>query len=491
MRHTKYKLYKYLVVFGLILILSSCSASRNYQTPNLDVDESFRFSELKTSNSSMPGDSLQYLGEMPWREFFQDTLLIDLIEKGIKNNWDMKEAVLNIDVANQMLLRAKAERLPELNANLGSFVREYHSENYYSNPSGNYYGDKAAPKNLYTNKLRHTSDLQFSWELDVWGKMKNKKEAELASYLQTQEAKKAIQTELVAEIAKSYYHLLELDAQLNVAETNAKLNDSILRIIELQYVAGEVTSLAREQTEAQKLMSESLIPQLEKNIAIVENRLNFILGNKPGEIQRQNTEWNTDAEDSLAIGVPLRLLQNRPDIYAAELELRRANAEVGVAQAYRYPSLNIDLKGGLDAMLVENWFSIPGSVFGMITAGITQPIFNKRKFKTNFEVAKIEREKKEIGFQKILYLGITEVSDALITLDKIEEQIGFVDRRVEITQKTVSNSFMLFKSGLANYLEVLTAQSNAMNSELDRVNLELQKRNERVNLYRALGGGWD
>ncbi|HLR49952.1 MAG TPA: TolC family protein, partial [Candidatus Sphingobacterium stercoripullorum] len=190
------------------------------------------------------------------------------------------------------------------------------------------------------------------------------------------------------------------------------------------------------------------------------------------------------------VGVPMELLQYRPDVYAAELDLRRANAEVGVAQSYRYPSLNIDLTGGLDAMLGENWFQIPGSIFGSIAAGITQPIFNKRRLKTNFEVAKLERDKAEINFQRKILLGINEVSDALISMQKIDEQMTYIDRRVEVTQKTVLNAFLLFKSGLANYLEVLTAQSNAMESELDKVNLELQRRNERVNLYRSLGGGW-
>src|SRR5699024_11966094 len=139
-----------------------------------------------------------------------------------------------------------------------------------------------------TNKVQHSSDIQVYWQLDIWGKFRNKKEADLASYLKTQEAKKAVQTELVAELAKGYYQLLELDAQLEVARANAKLNDSILRIIQLQYDAGEVTSLAREQTEAQKLVAEALIPQLERRIAIQENRLNFLIGKNAGGIQRQN-----------------------------------------------------------------------------------------------------------------------------------------------------------------------------------------------------------
>lgn len=492
MKRFKYNITVFLSIIGLATLGVSCGANREYTPVSLDVAAEYRFADTLASVDTLTTDSTRTLGQIPWREFFKDSMLLDLIDRAVTNNMDMREAIANIEIANQIFLRSKAANLPEVQANLGQFVREYHSKNYYGNPAGNYYEDKSAPDNLYTNKVQHTSHLQVSWEVDIWGKFRNKKEADLATYLKTQEAKKAVQTELVAEIAKGYYQLLELDAQLKVAETNAKLNDSILRIIELQYQAGEVTSLAREQTEAQKLVAQGLVPQLEKQVAIQENRLQFLTGENPKDIDRQQLEEYTKEEDSLLqVGVPLELLQYRPDVYAAELDLRRANAEVGVAQSYRYPSLNIDLTGGLDAMLGKNWFNIPGSLFGTIVAGVTQPIFNKRKLKTDFEVAKIERDKSEIDFQRKILLGVNEVSDALISLNKLEEQLVFIDQRVEVTQKTVGNAFMLFKSGLANYLEVLTAQSNAMESELDKVNLELQQRNERVNLYRALGGGWE
>ena len=491
MNYFRYNIKVFLTIIGLATLGVSCSVKRDYTPESLNIAEEYRFADSLKTKVATENDSIPTLGHMPWREFFNDSILLDLIDRAVENNMDMRQAIANIEIANQMFLRSKAANLPEVQANLGRYVRGYNSKNYYGNPSGNYYGDDTPPDNLYTNKVQHISDIQVSWELDIWGKFRNKKEADLADYLKTQEAKKAVQTELVSEIAKGYYQLLELDAQLDVAKANAKLNDSILRIIEFQYHAGEVTSLAREQTEAQKLVAQGLIPQLEKQVAIQENRIRFLVGENPGEVARQKMKAYTKEEDSLLqIGVPLQMLQHRPDVYAAELDLRRANAEVGVAQAYRYPSLNIDLTGGLDAMLGKNWFQIPGSLFGSVAAGLTQPIFSKRRLKTNFEVAKLERDKSEINFQKKILLGINEVSNALISLEKLEEQMQFIDRRVAVTQKTVGNAFMLFKSGLANYLEVLTAQSNAMESELDKVNLELQQRNERVNLYRALGGGW-
>lgn len=490
MKRIKFNIIATSVIIGFALVGISCGSNKDYRPDSIEVAENYRFSDSLVPVDTMASDTIPTLGQVPWREFFGDSVLISLIDKAVKNNLDMREAITNIEIANQMHKSAKVGNLPDVDLNVGEYVRELHSENYYSNPSGNYYGDRTPPDKLYTNKVRHSTSLHVSWEADIWGKFKNKKEAELASYLETQEVKKAVQTQLVSEIAKGYYQLLELDAQLDVARANAKLNDSILRIIELQYDAGEVTSLAREQTQAQKLVAQALIPQLERHIAIQENRLRFLAGENPGTIERQQLDSYTNEGDSLEIGVPLQLLQHRPDVYAAELNLRRANAEVGVTQSYRYPSLKIDVSGGVDAMLTENWFQIPGSLFGMLTAGITQPIFNRRRLKTDYEVAKLNRDKAEIEFQKKVLLGINEVSDALVTLEKLEEQIEYVDQRVEVTQKTVDNAFMLFKSGLANYLEVLTAQSNAMESELDQVNMELQRRNERVNLYRALGGGW-
>src|SRR5690625_1239545 len=491
MKRSIYSIVSFLSIFTFSIISISCGAKREYKPSSIEVAKQYRFADSLQSKDNLTADTTITLGQIPWKEFFGDSILIQLIDKAIANNLDMQQAITNIEIANQMLLRSKASSLPEVNATLGKFARGYNSKNYYGNPSSNYYENKTPPDNMYTNKVQHISDIQVSWELDIWGKFRNKKEADLASYLKTQEAKKAVQTELVAEVAKGYYQLLELDAQLEVARANAKLNDSILRIIELQYDAGEVTSLAREQTEAQKLVAQGLIPHLERQVAIQEDRLRFLSGNSPGEIERKNLDSYIQQADRLFnVGVLMELLQYRPDVYAAELDLRRANAEVGVAQSYRYPSLNIDLTGGLDAMLGENWFQIPGSIFGSIAAGVTQPIFNKRRLKTNFEVAKLERDNAEINFQKKILISINEVSDALISMQKIDEQMTYIDRRVEVTQKTVVNAFLLFKSGLANYLEVLTAQSNAMESELDKVNLELQRRNERVNLYRSLGGGW-
>jgi len=294
----------------------------------------------------------------------------------------------------------------------------------------------------------------------------------------------------VAAVAEGYYNLLMLDAQLEVAQRNLKLNDSTLQIVKLQRDAGEVSSLAIQQTQSQMLVAASLIPQLEQEIVIQENTLMALTGRMPDGVYRSSalTDWRM--QETYDSGVPLQLLANRPDVREAELALRAANAEAGVAQAYRYPTLTIDATGGLNAMLPQNWFNIPGALFGGLISGVTQPIFSGRRLKTQHEITKLERDKAEIGFQQTVMDAVHEVTNALVMIDKLNEQHTIAEQRVATAQLGVKNANLLFKSGEATYLEVITAQSNALNSELDLVSIKQQQLNAKVTLYKALGGGW-
>jgi len=473
----------FLFILGIsCFLLSACSVGKPYVKQNLNLPDSFRYQAENI-------DSI-HTGSVEWKDFFSDAILKTLIDSAIVNNFDMRTAIKNIQTAKQILLQSKAAYGPDINLDIAQYSKLFYSEHSNSNPSSNYYGDRTAPSSMFINKIQHASGINLSWELDIWGRIKQEKEASLAEYLQSDEVRKAVQTQLVADIAQGYYNLLGLDAQLKVAETNQRLNDSTLKIIELQYEAGEVTSLAREQTEAQKLIAEALIPQLEQEIAVQENALLFLTGKMPGEITRQAWVVDFDLEDSLSVGVPLQLVSYRPDVHTAELALRAANARIGVAQSYHYPSLSINIAGGLDAMLAENWFNIPGALFGTITGGITQPLFNRRKLKTNYELAKLDRDKAEIDFQKSVFLAVNDVSNALVSLQKLKEQYIIAEKRVDVSRLAVKHASMLFKSGMANYLEVLNAQSNSLESELDLVGLKLDRLNARVDLYRSLGGGW-
>lgn len=477
-----------LFIFTVTLFFASCKVGRDYVRPELAQLDTFRY----TGQPAGEVDSVN-IADITWFDFFGDSMLTTLIDSAINNNFDMQTAIKNMDIANQTLRQARAAFLPEIESQLGGTIHQWRSRDFYSNPSSRWYDQANSgtpPDFMYLFQSQYLSSISLNWEVDIWGKMRRQNESALAQYLQTFEARKAIQTGLVAAIAEGYYNLLMLDAQLEVAQRNLRLNDSTLRIVRLQQSAGEVTALAIQQTESQMLLAQSLIPQLEQEIAIQENTLMALTGRTPNSVYRSSTLTDWQIEEVYHSGVPIQLLANRPDVREAELGLRAANAEVGVAQAYRYPTLTISASGGVNAMLPENWVNIPGALFGNLVSGLAQPIFTRRRLKTQHEIAKLERDKAEISFQQIVLDAVHEVTNALVMIEKLKEEYDITEQRVSTARLGVKNASLLFRAGEATYLEVITAQSNALTSELDLVRVKQQQLNAKVALYRALGGGW-
>ena len=305
------------------------------------------------------------------------------------------------------------------------------------------------------------------------------------------EAKNAIQTRLVSDVAKGYYNLLMLDEQLEIAKKNVQLNDSTLQMIQLQFDAGQVSYLAVQQAQAQKLDAEYLVPQFEQQIVIQENAMSVLTGKYPQAIHRSAVLKEIKFGDKLSPGIPAHLPTRRPDVKVAELVLSKANAEVGYAKASLYPSLNITAQGGLEAFKASNWFEIPSSLFGAVAGGLTQPLLNQRKLRTTYRVAKVHREQAMIDFRQSILMAVGDVADNLVKIEKYREQSVFALERVQTLRNATANSRMLFGNGLATYLEVLTAQSSVLQSELTLASVTKAQLEARVDLYRALGGGWE
>src|SRR5699024_5640366 len=278
---------------------------------------------------------------------------------------------------------------------------------------------KTAPENLYVSTSKYISSAALDWEVDIWGKLRKEKRAARALYLQSFQARKAIQTEVVATIAEDYYTLLMLDEQLEVAKTNYHFRYSTLNMIKLQYDAGEVTALAVQQSQSQVLEAAALVPELEKERAIQENKLRLLTGALPGKIKRETRLSALDSTYQRVNELPLYLVQNRPDVVMARYALKAANANVGVTQAERYPDLTISLTGGVNSVLAKNWFNIPGSLLGGFIGGLTAPVFNSRQLKTNFEIAKLERDEAEIEFQRSVFAAIVDIRNSLLSIKKL------------------------------------------------------------------------
>jgi NodT family efflux transporter outer membrane factor (OMF) lipoprotein len=461
--------------FALLLGLAACNVSKDTATPQPELPDNFR-------NAATQGDTAG-VASLPWKSFFADPALQALIDSAIVRNYDMQVALTNIQSAQLVLGQSKLGYWPDVNLNVTSSINR---------PSDNSLNGAFVPSFVGKKYLEdYNANVGLSWELPIWGKISNQQSRARAAYLQTQEARKALQTNIVAGISEGYYNLLMLDAQLAIAKKNVALSDSTLKIIRLQFNSGDVTALGVQQAEAQRLVAAELLPQIEQSILLQENALSILTGRLPASIARNKELDQVPLRDTLSAGVPAQLVSHRPDVRSSELALTIANANVGITKASLYPSLVITAQGGLNSFKNSNWFNIPGSLFGLVGGGLTQPLFQRKQLKTQYELAKIDRERSVIQFRQSVLVAVGEVSDALGRIEKLKEQRIVVANRVITLQKAITNANSLFRNGMANYLEVITAQSNVLQSELELASIKKGQLSAEVELYRSLGGGWN
>jgi len=458
----------------LLMIISACNVSRKMETPKPALPVAFRNAATTTDTSS--------IAEVQWKDFFNDAILQKLIDSAIRNNYDMQIALKNMESSKLQFKQIKFNHTPQVSLNVSANTNR---------PSDNSLNGFTLSQFLGTNHIEdYNANLSLSWEADIWGKIRNQSKAALAQYLQTAEARKAIQTNIVSSVSQGYYNLLMLDEQLDVARRNLRLNDSTLQIIKLQMQAGQVSSLAVQQAEAQQLAAAQLIPEFEQNITVQENALRVISGALPTRIERNTRLKQLNPAERIPTGLPSEVISRRPDVHHAELALNVANANVGFNKASMYPVLNITAAAGVNTLKASNWFNIPASLFGTVTGSVLQPVLNRKKLKTQYEVSKIEREKVVLQFRQSVLNAVGEVSDALVKIEKLKSRQEIAANRVRTLQQTTGNASLLFKNGIANYLEVITAQSNVLQSELELASIKRQQLSAVAELYRSLGGGW-
>lgn len=461
-------------IFTLVLAAASaCKIGKDYQRPEVQLPQ--QLGSISFADTSSVAD-------LKWNEFFTDTTLQRLIDKGIRENYDLQLAIKRIDIAQQQLMQSRMLIVPQVDLRVSAQTNR---------PSKNSVNGLSTSTFLGSNHIEnYNAGLNLSWEADIWGKIRRQKEAALAQYLQSMEAKKAVQTQLVAEISQAYYNLLMLDKQLLIARENLSLNDSTLHLTRLLKDAGEVSQLAVQQADAQRQSTALLIPRLEQGIGLQENALRILTADLPGHIVRHQVDQLSAPVQPLRSGLPLALLSRRADIRAAELELIAANAYAGVAQGNMYPALVIGLSGGLETFKASNWFTIPNSLFGLAGGSLLQPLLRNRTLKTQLETARIQREQRVITFRQSVLDAVGEVSDAFVQSDKLTEQEQIAAGRVITLREAIANARLLFKSDMANYLEVITAQGAVLQAELELASIHRQQLGANVEIYRALGGGW-
>lgn len=459
------------LLLGTALYLSSCAVGRKYSRPEIETPVVYR------QQISVTGDTVL----LPWKTFFQDPKLVALINRAMVKNMDVSVAMLNLEQVNLSYKQAKLGLIPSLDLAIGA------SRNFPSKNSLNGSLNQQFTGERYLDDFN--ASLSLSWEADIWGKVKMQKEGAKANYLMQKENLAALKTRIVAQVAQSYNNLITLDEQLKVAERNTALSDSTLKMIRIQFKSAQVNSLAVAQAEAQKKTAELLVPLTKQNIEVQENALSILCGKFPDQIERASSRADLVHTELFQTGVPASLLSRRPDVKAAEYAVMAANANTGLAKAAMFPAFSLTPSVGMNSFKFNNWFALPGSLAKNFAANIAQPIFRKKELRTAYEIAQLEQQKSAEQFRLSVMTAVGEVSDALVKSKFAQERSLLVDEKRAALEKAGRDAMLLFKSGMATYLEVIVAQNNSLQNELERTEIKRDQFNAIIDLYRSLGGG--
>ena len=479
-RHPLSILRKYtpLLIGILYIFQTSCKLPIPAQMPTLKSVPNAYNNATDTTNSA----------QMNWRDFFNDKNLIALIDTAIRNNPEVLMTLQDIEMAhNKVQMRHGALR-PSVMAGGGLGVEKV--GRYTSQGAGDASAE-ITPGNIVPEILTDISGgIRASWEIDVWGKLRAAKSAALTKYLGSFEGRNFVMTNLIAEVANSYYELLAFDNQLDIIRQTIQLQTNQLEVVKVQKEAAVVTELAVKQFEAQILNSQSMEYEILQSIIETENKINFLLGRYPQPIVRDKETLTAQLPNRIKQGIPSQLLKNRPDIRQAELEIIAAKWDVKVAQLEFYPSLSVSGALGLQSFSPRYLYKLPESLASSLIGDMAGPIINKNAIMAEFKTANALQIQAMYEYQKTILNAYFEVTNELARIDNLEKHYEYKAKEVEVQTKSIDIANDLFKSARANYLEVLNTQREALDSKLELVELKKRQFNAVTNVYRALGGGW-
>ena len=445
-------------------LLSSCHIYKAYDRPE-DIDASGLYRDPASETDTLASDTAN-MGNLPWRELFRDPQLQALIEQGLEKNVDMQTAILRVEEAKVMLTSAKLSYLPSINlAPQGTITTMDHSP----------------------NAKAYSLPLSASWEIDLFGKVLNAKRGAKAALMQSEAYEQAVRSQLVANIANTYYTLLMLDKQVSITEETCGIWKENVRTMEAMKEAGMTTEAAVVQSKATYHQVEASLADLRRQVRETENALSVILAQAPQRIERSTLEEQV-MPDNLEAGIPLQLLANRPDVKMAEMTLASAYYTTNQARSAFYPSLSI---GGTVGWTNGSGMSVanPGQLLLQALGSLAQPIFNQGKLIANLKVSKKEEEIAKMNYQQAILNAGQEVSNALFLYETASKKIEQDQAQVQELNKAVEYTQSLFQSGQSTYLEILTAQQTLLSAQLSEVSDTFQRMQAVINLYEALGGG--
>jgi outer membrane protein, multidrug efflux system len=454
---------------ALAAFLSGCSVGPNYHRPKADVPTAYRGLSDEQATRTSPVS----LGDPKWWEIFQDKELQGLIRTALQNNYDVRIAAARILEARAQLGITRADQLPSLSG------------------GGNITSQRLAASGLIPGFQQTTGQLNVSaaWNLDFWGRYRRATEAARATLLANEWARQEVIATLVANVASGYFQLRELDLELDISKRTLSSRKDSLELTTLLTEHGIDTMLDQRQAEQLVYTAAAQVPDLERQIEQEENALSVLLGNNPGAIPRGLALTEQPHAPEVPAGLPSALLERRPDIHEAEQNLIAANAQIGVARAAYFPQISLTGTGGYQSSALTSLFTGPAGIWNF-GGSLTQPIFEGGRLKNNVRLAEAQREQFLLTYQQAIQGAFRDVSNALIAYRKNREFRIQEEKLTESARDAAKLSEQRFKAGATDYLEVLTNETNYFTDQLALAQAQNNEVQALVQLYQALGGGW-
>lgn len=427
-------------------------------------------------------------GKISWRDYFSDPYLAALIDTALSKNQELNIFLQEINVAKNETRALKGSYLPSLGIGAGGGTEKIGA---YTSKGASDEAHEITPGVKIPNPLSDFKiGLNASWEIDIWKKLRNSRKSAIHNYLASVEGKNFMVTNLISEIAASYYELLALDNQLEILTKNIEVQKNALEIVKLEKQSARVTELAVKKFEAEVLKNQSQQYYIQQQITETENKLNFLTGRFPQAISRSSLGFMNISIDTIHSGLPSQLLENRPDIRKAEQQLIAAKLDVKVAKAEFYPSLGIRGGLGYQAFNVNYLLQTPQSLIYSVAGDLVAPLINRNALKAKYYSASSKQIQAMFNYERSILNAYIEVANQISNISNLKRSFELKQKQVDALTQSIEISTILFKSARADYMEVLMTQRDALESRFELVETKMQQMHAKINVYKALGGGW-
>jgi outer membrane protein, multidrug efflux system len=458
------------LVAVFVFLIGGCTLGPDYVRPGVLIPDNHRGVVEPPKNES--------LADVPWWELFNDPVLQELTRDALRNNYDLRTAAARVEEARAQIGIARSFLYPQINFNGGGSVQQVSRA---SEPS-----QTLTAARTFQNWLL---GFGLAWEFDVFGRIRREAEAASATYVATEMDRRGVYITLVADVAQAYFNLRELDLELEIARRTLKLNDETIQFYQRRLTGGVSNRLELDQAIANRSRTAAVIPELERRIVTQENLINFLIAQNPGPILRGTVLTEQYYPPAVPAGLPSVLLERRPDVQSAEQLLVAANANIGAAKALFFPTFSLSSALGSVSHDFSNIADKRAAIWS-VSGGFLQPIFQGWRLFWNYEATKARFDQALAQYEKAAQNGFREVADALIAIEKFKEVRVEQEESVRALQDAAGLARQRYDTGLANYLEILIADQDLFDAELELARTRGAQLNAVVQLYRALGGGW-